>query len=321
LLKVVALRDSAQVGANAIATAKKPPAKNPPAKKVEVPSVPTTFSLLRAAIAGRYDILSKRMQQVARFVLEHPNNVAIETVAVVARRAGAQPSTVVRFANTFGYSGFSEMQRVFQSSLLSDVPSYTERVRQSQLLDETTTESDPKMILQEFCGANVASLRHLENVISAEALSRAVALIEKANVVHVVGVRRSFPVAAYLSYALSLAERRTHLLTGLGGQLPEQAKLSAMGDVLIAVSTHPYADETVSVVEAMAARGIPVIAITDSVLSPISRHAKVSFEVHDAELRGFRSQTAALCLAQSLVISVAMQRAPTPSTASKREPH
>jgi len=309
----VAIRDIAQVGANAIATAKKPTAK-----KVEVPPVPTTFSHLRAAIAERYDILSKRMQQLARFVLEHPNNVAIETVAVVARRAGVQPSTVVRFANTFGYSGFSEMQRVFQSSLLSDVPSYTERIRQSQLLDETTIGS-PKMILQEFCGANVASLRHLENVVSAEALSRAVALIEKANVVHVVGVRRSFPVAAYLSYALGLAERRTHLLTGLGGQLPEQAKLSAMGDVLIAVSTHPYADETVSVVEAMAARGIPVIAITDSVLSPISRHAKVSFEVHDAELRGFRSQTAALCLAQSLVISVAMQRAPTQSTGSAKE--
>ena len=275
-----------------------------------MPAVPATFEALRAAVAARYDILSKRFQQFARFALEHPNHVAIETVAVIAKRSGVQPSTLVRFANAFGYAGFGEMQRVFQSALLSDVPSYTERVRQSMQLDETMSGNSPKVILQEFCGANVASIRHLENVVTAESMARAVALIAKANVVHVVGVRRSFPVAAYLSYALSLAEHRTHLLTGLGGQLPEQAKMSAMGDLLIAVSSHPYAAETQAVVEAVAARGIPVIAITDSVLSPISRFAKVCFEIHDAELRGFRSQTAVLCLAQSLVIAAAVRRAP-----------
>jgi DNA-binding MurR/RpiR family transcriptional regulator len=50
-----------------------------------------------------------------------------------------------------------------------------------------------------------------------------------------------------------------------------------------------------------------VIAISDSRLSPIARRADLCFEVKDAEFRKFRSLTASLCLAQTLVISYAYQ--------------
>ena len=85
-----------------------------------------------------------------------------------------------------------------------------------------------------------------------------------------------------------------------------QARVASQpGDLLIAVSFHPYARETAEVVTASRARGAQVLAISDSRLSPIAREAELYFEIKDAEVRQFRSLTASLCLAQTLVISYA----------------
>ena len=64
---------------------------------------PTTAEELRAAILARYETLSKRLQQIARYVLDEPNAVALETLAVLAERTGVQPSAIVRFAKSFGF--------------------------------------------------------------------------------------------------------------------------------------------------------------------------------------------------------------------------
>jgi DNA-binding MurR/RpiR family transcriptional regulator len=229
-------------------------------------------------------------------------------VAVIASRAGVQPSSLIRFANTFGFSGFSEMQRVFQSSLLERVPSYSTRMRQSMELSETQLNNTQE-ILQEFCQANIVSLRHLHDIVPGNTLEEAVELLSNAHTVHVLGLRRSFPVAAYLAYALNHSELNAHLLSGVGGMLNEQANLMRPDDVLIAISASPYAQETVAVVEAASARVVPIIAITDSALSPIALQAKLSFCIHDAELRGFRSLTATLCLAQTLAVGLALKAA------------
>ena len=69
---------------------------------------------LRARIVQRYDTLSPRLQQVAAYTLEHPNDIGLETLAVIAKRCKVQPSTIVRFAKTFGYEGASEMQKLFR---------------------------------------------------------------------------------------------------------------------------------------------------------------------------------------------------------------
>ncbi|TLS82463.1 MurR/RpiR family transcriptional regulator, partial [Photobacterium damselae subsp. damselae] len=90
---------------------------------------PGSLSDLKTAITEQHPKLSKRLRQVAEYLLEHPNEIAFGTVAVISKNAGVHPSTLVRFANAFGYSGFSEMQRLFQQQLIEEAPSYQERVR------------------------------------------------------------------------------------------------------------------------------------------------------------------------------------------------
>ncbi len=70
----------------------------------------TQLSLLQDDIRSRYDSLSKRLKQVAQYILDNSNSVAFDTVASIAQHADVPPSTLIRFANAFGFSGFNEMK-------------------------------------------------------------------------------------------------------------------------------------------------------------------------------------------------------------------
>jgi DNA-binding MurR/RpiR family transcriptional regulator len=73
-------------------------------------TAPTNPEKLRAEIVRSYDELSPRLQQVAKYVLDNPNDMALQTLAVIADRCHVQPSTIVRFAKNFCYDGASQMQ-------------------------------------------------------------------------------------------------------------------------------------------------------------------------------------------------------------------
>jgi DNA-binding MurR/RpiR family transcriptional regulator len=265
---------------------------------------------LRADIVRRYESLSPRLKLVAQYVLDHPNDMGLETLAVIAARCHVQPSTVVRFAKAMGYDGASDMQRLFREEIVASAPSpsYAERIRQLAQRAGHVDVLSPHELMLEFADSNIIALEHLKQSVRAADLEAAVALIRKAPAVYIIGLRRSFPVASYLAYALRhVDEKRAYLIDGVAGMLVEQSGMVRKGDLLIAISFRPYARETAEVVESARARGARTIAISDSSLSPVARDADVAFEIKDAEVRQFRSLTASLCLAQTLVISYAFQ--------------
>lgn len=264
---------------------------------------------LRAAIVQQHESLSPRLQQVAAYVLENPNDIGLQTLAVIAERCGVQASTVVRFAKAFGYDGASEMQKLFRDEILSFAPSpsYADRVREFKERAGPSGTPSTLGLLHEFADSNIISLEHLKESVRKPDLDKAVALMREAESVYIVGLRRSFPVASYLAYSLRQVDKRAYLLDGVAGMLSEQSGLMTKDDVLIAISFRPYAKETAEIVERAHERGTRIIAITDSRLAPIARDAPVVFEARDAEVRQFRSLTASLCLAQALVIAYAFQ--------------
>jgi DNA-binding MurR/RpiR family transcriptional regulator len=273
---------------------------------------PETLETLRSEIARRYDDLSPRLKQVASYVLDNPNDIALETLAVIAERCNAQPSTIVRFAKVFGYQGASEMQRLFRDEILSasPSPSYSERIRQFRERSNAVDWLSPFNVMHDFTESNIIALEHLREAVRKEDLERSIELMHRAHTVYLAGVRRAFPVAAYLAYSLSHVEKRAFLLDGVAGMTSEQSWMLGPEDVVIAVSFRPYASDTAAVAERAAANGAPLIAISDSRLSPVARNAAVCFEIKDAEVRQFRSLTASMCLAQTLVIGYAYKYGP-----------
>ncbi|MBM4195475.1 MAG: MurR/RpiR family transcriptional regulator [Gammaproteobacteria bacterium] len=269
-----------------------------------------TLAQLRSDIVRRHESLSPRLKQVAAFVLEHPNDIGLQTLAVIAGRCHVQPSTVVRFAKAFGYDGASEMQKLFREEILSFAPSpsYADRVQQLAERAGSADPLSPHGLLQEFADNNALALEHLKSSVPRGDLEAAVHLIRQAETIFLIGLRRSFPVASYLAYALPHVEnKRAWLIDGLAGMLSEQGAMLRRGDLLIATSFRPYAKETAEIVAHAREAGAGIIAISDSRLAPIARGADIVFEIKDAEVRQFRSLTASLCLAQTLVISYAFQ--------------
>jgi DNA-binding MurR/RpiR family transcriptional regulator len=213
----------------------------------------------------------------------------------------------VRFAKVFGYGGASEMQRLFRDEILNAAPSpsYSERIRQFRARSNEVDWGSPHNVMYDFAESNIIALEHLRDAVRQEDLDRSMELMHKAHNIYLAGVRRAFPVAAYLAYSLSHVEKRAFLLDGVAGMTAEQSRMLGPDDIVIAVSFRPYASETIAVVERAVANGTPLIAISDSRVSPVASPADVCFEVKDAEVRQFRSLTASMCLAQTLVISYA----------------
>jgi DNA-binding MurR/RpiR family transcriptional regulator len=240
---------------------------------------------------------------IARFALEHPQDVALDTVAAAAQKAEVQPSAMVRFAQALGYEGYSDMQRIFRDRLVQRSHSYRERIA-SLRRARPRALSRPKEVLHDFVSDSIENLSHLEEHVTPQKLEDAVRLMARAQRIHLLAQRRAFPVACYLAYALGQLELPVTLLDGVGGMLREQAHAIRPGDALIAVSFRNYSPEVIELAAGTFRRGVPVLVITDSAVSPLARNASVAFDLGDASDRPFRSLVEPLCLAQSLVVSL-----------------
>jgi DNA-binding MurR/RpiR family transcriptional regulator len=270
-------------------------------------AAPGTPSELQQRILAEYKNLSNRLQQIAQFAVDHPNDMALETTAIIAERARVQPSAIIRFAKAFGFSGFSELQRIYQARLAETASSYSERLRRLREDEAGHSEAlSPPAILRQFCNANKMSLEHLQTI-DPDRLNHAAHALANARRIYLCGHRRSFPVVTYLAYALGQTDCDVGLLDGIGGMLQQQARRMAPEDLLFAVSFHPYAPETAEIIQRATEHGTPVMVITDSPLSPVAYHADICLAVHDAELHNFRSLTASMCLAQVLAVAVGLE--------------
>ncbi len=160
--------------------------------------------------------------------------------------------------------------------------------------------------MAEFAEAGRTSLESLLKTIEPEALEKAVELLATAETIHIIGVRRAFPVASYLAYALEKMQVPA-MLHSTVGKLENQHPIRK-GDVLLAISFSPYSPETIAMVENASRRGIDVVAITDTIVSPLSKFAQQSLLVSEVDFGAFRSLSATLCLAITLAVTVGTKR-------------
>lgn len=289
---------------------------------VKTPTLPESFDDLEKAIIERFPTLSKRLQQIASHALDNPSELALETIAAVAQRAGVQPSSLIRFAKVFGFSGYSDMQRVFRLRLTDAMPDYKERLRSLHTDAATEPAKDGASLLDQFVQADIVGLQRLsQQRRTGELLEQAIKLIADSDTVYIVAHRRSFPVACYLAYAMSQMNVRNVLVDSVGGMFFQQVSHATPRDVVFAISSKAYSPDVVQVVRESAQRGVPIIAVTDSPLSPLAKHADVSLEVQQASVAMFRSLAVTMTLAITLVVGLGNALENRRSTTTKKVDH
>jgi len=273
----------------------------------ETPYVaPKDFDELRSAILERKATLPKRLTQVAVYALDNPDEIAFRTAASIASAASVQASTLVRFAQSFGFEGFSSLQQIFQDRLKSRTSSYEERLR--RLEEGSASVPESQAILNGFVTAGHRSLDALSQAIDPAAFERAVATFARAQTIFLIAKRRSYPITSYMAYAFGKLRVKCIAVGTAAGIDDDVLALAGPNDAAFAVSFSPYATESAAQARTMAGRGVPVVSLTDSAFSPLAEVSSVWFEVVEADHAGFRSLSASMAFAMALTVSVAEAR-------------
>ena len=250
--------------------------------------------------------LSRQLKLIGTYIEQHRDHIGLERIQDIADHCGVQPSAVVRFAKHFGFAGFSEMQALFRAGISTQIApsrSYQNRIR------EVVASSDHPLnsigMAQEFVGGVMAGLEELRRQLPELPLEAAVDLLAHANGLWVVGARRAFPVATYLAYALQHTNKPVQLLDFTGAMHSGQLRGLRPGDVVVAISFAPYAEETMGLVRQATQAGARVIALTDSRLGALAQQADVTLVVQESSVFGFRALSSTMALAQCLFIALA----------------
>lgn len=265
---------------------------------------PETYEELIKLIHDRYEDMSKSYQRIALYLTQNPNDVAVLSVNAIGQKCGIHASSFVRYAQSLGYKGFKELQAVFQRRLSTAAPGFDARVRALEAELGGAREGELGF-LADLVARDVASLQDLLANMDTAQLAEAAALMEASDTIYLIGQLRSAPVVELLRYVLTMLGKRTVLLDAGGGLATHMAKVARSTDMLFVVSFRFYATEVVNVAEETAGRGVPIVAITDSTLSPYAKMANILFAVPEHEYTFSRSLAAPMCLAQALCVALA----------------
>ena len=267
--------------------------------------VPRDFDSLRTMIIERKEAMPKRLAQVAAYALSNPDDMAFGTAASIAAAAHVQPSTLVRLAHHLGYEGFSDLQTVFRARLRDRTLSYEERLLSLEAGPAANSDTE---LLSGFLAVAGQSVARLAGTIDGEAFSKSVDLLARADTVYLVAKRRAYPLTAHIAYAFGKLGIRHQMIASPNGIDPEIAQFATDRDAVIAASFAPYAAESLAQAQELAARGVPIVAITDSAFSPLAAAAAHWLEVSEADYAGFRSLSASMALAMALPVAIAERR-------------
>jgi DNA-binding MurR/RpiR family transcriptional regulator len=265
-------------------------------------TAPVTVEAFLDRLAQISDGLPRRLRQCADHIAANVDRIAVSTVAELAMGADVPPSALMRFCQIMGYSGFSEMQKMFREAYAPGFPDYATRLKNLKQAGSGTASA----LLAEFVEAGRLSLESLAKSADEAALNAAVDLLARADTLHVVGLRRAFPVASYLAYVFEKMAVPAMLHDSVG-KLDHRHALRA-GDAVLAITFAPYSEETIALAAEAHGRGLAVVALTDRLTSPLARSANAVLTVPEVDFGAFRSLSATLALALTLAVAVGARR-------------
>ncbi|WP_176086709.1 MurR/RpiR family transcriptional regulator [Martelella sp. HB161492] len=263
---------------------------------------PETIDVFFDRLSEKLPGFPKRLRQCGDYIAANPERVAVSTVAELSEAAGVQPSAFMRFCQELGFSGFSEMQRLFRTDFSRRWPDYSTRI---QALRDHGNGS-PAALLAEFVDVGRMSLENLLTSVDPDALQQAVTTLANAQTIHLAGFRRAFPIATYLAYAFEKMGIACLLHSGLADI--ELSHTIRPGDALIAISFAPYSEHTIALAEAASRQGATLVSMTDYVTSPLVKPAAIPLYVAELDVGAFRALSASLSLALTLAVAVGSQR-------------
>lgn len=256
----------------------------------------SAVSDVASRIEQHRDRLSPAERQVADIVLRDPEAVAFGTVARVAAQAGTSGASVVRLANRIGFHGFSGLQAAVQSAIGQQLRPAVERIRSEHGSD----------VVSRTLRAELGNVERTLSAIDAATFAKAVRLLaDRRRRVLVVAGDAESGVGAMFATALSLVREGVAQAGGSDVAVARQLAGCGADTVVVAIDLRRYERWVVDHVTRGVAAGVTLVAVTDSLLSPLAAQAVVSFTVSAEGAGVFDSHVGTLALANALVTGTA----------------
>ncbi len=267
---------------------------------------PRTYEELRALLSSATVRLPRQLREVALYVARNPGDFAVGNTVEISKRARVQPSTLVRFAQTLGFPGFSELQDIFKDYVKMNWPET--RGRADPLAEAVAADNADLRMIAGMVHTSIASLSRMPDDIDLAMFDAIASGMAGAETIYLLGNKRAFPVTMYMGIALSQLGIRNSLVDNFGSLGFEQLAFAAAGDAVLAVSFSPYNSVTPTLAARAAQSGAAVFAITDTKASPLVLTASAWVGINESDFGGFRSLAATLAVAMALVLGVSRRR-------------
>jgi len=235
---------------------------------------------------------SRSQKVIADYLLAHPDRVAFLTAAKLARRLAVSESTVVRFAVALGYEGYPDMQRDVRE-IVRDKLSAVDRMKMPV----------GDNVLDQVIRTDIENLRLTLEEISYDSFDGAVSAIARARNIYVVGLRSAAALAHYLGFYLDLLLKNTRTIKDSETVYEGLATLTEE-DLVIGISFPHYTRMTVEILGYARERKAGIVAITDSVLSPLARYADITLTARSDINSFIDSFVAPLSIINAVIVAV-----------------
>lgn len=248
-------------------------------------------------ISVNYDKMSKGHKRIADFILREFDRVPFMTASSISKMVGISESTVVRFANALGYTGYPGMQHAFQESIKNRLTT-TQRFELSK--DLTSEDNIIRKVLQ----SDIDNISKTAETIDADVLKKVVQEIRRARKVYILGKRSSKVLAEYFAFYLNFIVEDIHLLSSGASDLFDELINIDARDLLIVFSFPRYANRTFEVVQFAKRQQATIVGITDSVNSPLVEYAKYALTAKHDMSTFIDSFVAPMSLVNALIIAL-----------------
>ena len=252
-------------------------------------------------IGDVFSTLSPQLKRAARYVADHPDDVAVHSMRHIARAAKVQPATMTRLAQALSFVGYEALRDQYRHRVTGEA-GFARRA--SQLQDARSSAGLTTGHLQRQADAAIDNIRASLATISERDLLAAASLLLSCNHVLVTGMLSSFSIASYVQYIANMALPGWSLIGSTGNSIADRLTELSPDDGVLVVSYAPYARASLEAAAGAKKIGCKVIAISDSSLSPVSEAADVVLVCSTQAEHYFPSGAAVVTVLEALIGAV-----------------
>ncbi len=261
------------------------------------PPLPRSQEEVIERLLAEFDELPGQLQLCARYIIDHPHEVGLQSMRTLAQDADVHPNSFVRLARQLGFDGYEAMRERFRDYVRSGTGSYPDRVH---WLKEMHRQGGSTRVFANMAEAGIDNIEKMFAQQSIEDLDRAAEWMLEARRVYVLGLGLAYPLAYNFWYVARMGFDH-FVLTPQHGSLPSDdlIRISA-DDCLVAMTFQPYRRDTLAAVQLAKGAGARVIGITDSSAASLCREADLGLVSPTHTPQFFHSNSAVTALLECL---------------------